>query len=191
MTETPSVRDRLLDATIEAASIHGLSRLSVGDVAARAGLSRQTLYKHFPNKDALVAEAVLREAQAMVGQIVAAAESLDDPQASLEAAILLTLRLTREHPLLDRLVRTEPEALLPLLIGDGGVVAVAVRSVVEQIIGERLPDLDPVEIRRVADLLSRVLISYAVSAPDDPPEVVASFVATLVTSGLNDPALPA
>lgn len=191
MTETPAVRDRLLDATIEAASIHGLSRLSVGDVAARAGLSRQTLYKHFPNKDALVAEAVLREAQAMVGQIVAAAESLDDPQASLEAAILLTLRLTREHPLLDRLVRTEPEALLPLLIGDGGVVAVAVRSVVEQIIGERLPDLDPVEIRRVADLLSRVLISYAVSAPDDPPEVVASFVATLVTSGLNDPALPA
>lgn len=191
MTETPSVRDRLLDATIEAASIHGLSRLSVGDVAARAGLSRQTLYKHFPNKDALVAEAVLREAQAMVGQIVAAAESLDDPQASLEAAILLTLRLTREHPLLDRLVRTEPEALLPLLFGDGGVVAVAVRSVVEQIIGERLPDLDPVEIRRVADLLSRVLISYAVSAPDDPPEVVASFVATLVTSGLNDPALPA
>lgn len=191
MTETPSVRDRLLDATIEAASIHGLSRLSVGDVAARAGLSRQTLYKHFPNKDALVAEAVLREAQAMVVQIVAAAESLDDPQASLEAAILLTLRLTREHPLLDRLVRTEPEALLPLLIGDGGVVAVAVRSVVEQIIGERLPDLDPVEIRRVADLLSRVLISYAVSAPDDPPEVVASFVATLVTSGLSDPALPA
>jgi hypothetical protein len=134
---------------------------------------------------------VLREAQAMVVQIVAAAESLDDPQASLEAAILLTLRLTREHPLLDRLVRTEPEALLPLLIGDGGVVAVAVRSVVEQIIGERLPDLDPVEIRRVADLLSRVLISYAVSAPDDPPEVVASFVATLVTSGLSDPALPA
>lgn len=185
MPETPTVRDRLLDATIEAASIHGLSRLSVGDVATRAGLSRQTLYKHFPNKDALVAEAVLREAQQMVGQIVAAAEAHDDAQESLEAAILLTLELTREHPLLDRLVRTEPESLLPLLIGDGGVVAVAVRSVVEQIIVERTPELDPVEIRRAADLLSRVLISYAVSAPDDPPEVVARFIAALVTNGLG------
>jgi AcrR family transcriptional regulator len=179
----------LLDAAVEAAAIHGLSRLAVGDVAKRAGLSRQTLYKHFPSKEALVAEAVLREAQAMVGEIVAAAEAHDDPRASLEAGILVTLRLTREHPLLDRLIRTEPESLLPLLIGDEGPVAGAVRAVVEQIITRRLPDLTMVETRRAADLLSRLLISYAVSAPDDPPEIVAEFIATLVVEGIGAPTL--
>lgn len=183
------VRDRLLDAAVEAASVHGLTRLSVGDVAKRAGLSRQTLYKHFPSKEALVAEAVLREAGTIVTEVVAAAEAFEDPKESLQAAILVTLRTTREHPLLDRLIRTEPEALMPLLVGDEGPVAGAVRAVVEQVISIRLPDLTPVEVRRAADLLSRVLISYAVSAPDDPPEIVAEFIATLVTQGLTAPAL--
>ncbi len=185
MPDSRDVRTRLLDAAVEAASIHGLSRLSVGDVAARAGLSRQTLYKHFSSKDELINEAVLREAAAMVTEVVAAGETIEDPKESLQASILVTLRVAREHPLLDRLIRTEPEALLPLIMSDGGLVASAVRAVVEQVITRRLPDLSDVETRRAADLLSRVLISYAISAPDDPPEVVAEFIATLVTQGLG------
>lgn len=181
---TASVPDRLLDATVEAAAAHGLTRLSVGDVARQAGLSRQTLYKHFPSKDALVAAAVLRESQTMVAQIVAAADTHDDLQDALEAAIFTTLVLTREHPLLDRLVRTEPEALLPLLLSDGGPVTMTVRAVVEAIVDQRIPALSPLELRRTADLLSRVLISYAVSAPDDPPEEVARFMAALLTGGI-------
>lgn len=187
MPTTPppaSVPDRLLDATVEAAAAHGLTRLSVGDVARQAGLSRQTLYKHFPSKDALVAAAVLRESQTMVAQIVAAADTHDDLQDALEAAIFTTLVLTREHPLLDRLVRTEPEALLPLLLSDGGPVTMTVRAVVEAIVDQRIPALSPLELRRTADLLSRVLISYAVSAPDDPPEEVARFMAALLTGGI-------
>lgn len=168
--------------------MHGLARLSVGDVARRAGLSRQTLYKHFPSKEALVAEAVLREAGAMVADIVAAADAHDDLCGALEAGIGRTLELAREHPLLDRLVRTEPESLLPLLVSDRGPVAASVRAVVERIVGERIPTLDGVELRRAADLLSRLLISYAVSAPDDPPEVVAAFVARTLTGGLPVPA---
>src|SRR3954467_7218449 len=97
----PSVRDRLLAAAGEAASIHGLHRLSVGDVAQRAGLSRQTLYKHFPNKDAIVAEAVLRECEAVAAAVAGAAAEHEDLTEALDAAIATTLRLAREHPLLD------------------------------------------------------------------------------------------
>ena len=53
-----SMGERILVATIEAASVHGIGRLSVADVAKRAGVSRPTVYKHFPSKDALVAAAV-------------------------------------------------------------------------------------------------------------------------------------
>lgn len=189
MSDERSVQDRLLDAAVEVASLHGLTRLSVGEVAKRAGLSRQTLYKHFPSKEALVSATVLREANTIVADVVAAADVFEDPVESLEAAILVTLRVTRDHPLLDRLVRTEPEALLPLLVGEEGPVWLAVRGVVESIITSRMPDLSALEIRRGADLLSRVLISYAVSAPDDPPEVVAAFMANLVTNGIGSAAL--
>jgi AcrR family transcriptional regulator len=181
--DTPDTPTRILDAAIEAAAIHGISRLSVGDVATRAGLSRPTLYKYFPNKDALVAAAVEREARQLVVAVLAAAEAHDSPKDSLEAGFLTALRLTREHPLLDRIIRTEPETLVPLLTTDGGPVLLLVRQTVERVITSRSPDLDPVMARRTADVITRLLVSYAISAPDDPPEVVAASVASFLVDG--------
>ncbi len=184
-----SARDRLLDATVEAAAVHGLAKLSVGDVARAAGLSRQTLYKHFPSKGALIAEAVGREAGAMIAAVASAADAHDDPRDALEAAIVTTLRLAREHPLLDRLVNTEPEALLPLLVSSQSSVMASVSSAVEQIIERKVPGLAPDQLRQSADLLTRVLVSYGVSPPAEPPEQVAAFMADLVSYGLVTPGL--
>ena len=183
-----SARDRLLDAAVDVATTNGLTKLSVGDVAKRAGLSRQTLYKHFASKEDLVAQAVLRETGAMVEQVVVAADAHEDPEDSLEAAIATMLRVARAHPLLDRLITTEPEALLPLLVGDRGPVPGAVRAVGESVLAQRLPDLDPADVHRAADVLGRLLVSYAVAAPDESPEVVAAFLARTLTAGLTSSA---
>jgi AcrR family transcriptional regulator len=177
-----STRDRILQAGVEAASIHGIARLTVGDVAKRAGVSRPTLYKHFRSKDDLVAAAVEREADRMVRE-VAVPDLPDDPREALASGIRSVLRVTREHPLLDRLIRTEPESLLPLILQDGGAVSMRVRGTIEAILTERFDPIDPVLLRRYADLVTRIIISYAVHAPDDPPEVVADVVATVLVDG--------
>lgn len=182
-------RERILRAAVEAAAIHGLSRLSVADVAKRAGLSRPTLYKQFESKDALVAAAVQREAAAIVDAVRTVVETTDDPHAALEAGVLTALRLVRDHPLLDRVVRTEPEVLVPLLTTDDGMVLAAIRLPVEQMVAGRFPRLGAVATRRIADLLTRLLVSYALSAPDDPPEVVAALIAGLLYDGARS--LPA
>jgi AcrR family transcriptional regulator len=191
------VQERILRATVEAAAVHGLTRLSVADVAKRAGLSRPTLYKHFESKDVLVAAAVQREAIMMMDAVRAVVDGIDEPRESLEAGVLLALRLVRDHPLLDRIVRTEPEVLVPLLTTDESMVLPVLRLPVEQMITAKFPELDQVVCRRVADMLIRLLVSYALSAPDDPPEVVAALVAGLVgaagvlpTLALPDIALP-
>jgi len=178
----PSTRDRILQAGIEAAAIHGIARLTVGDVAKRAGVSRPTLYKHFKSKDALVAAAVEREADRMVKQVIVA-ELPDEPHLALSTGISAVLRVTREHPLLDRLIRTEPESLLPLILEDGGAVSLRVRSTIESILTDRFDPVDPVLLRRYADMVTRLVISYAVNAPDDPPEVVADVVARVLVHG--------
>ena len=183
MSEGPSIRQQILTAAVEAATVHGIAKLSMGDVARQAKLSRQTLYRHFPNKDALIAEVVLAETDALIGTVVAAGQQHEDPRDALAAGLLAALRAAREHPLLDRLVRTEPEALLPLLTTDGGPVMARVRSVVEAILAEGMDGLEPLPLRRFADVVTRLLISYAVSAPDDPPEEVAAYVATFLTHG--------
>jgi hypothetical protein len=59
------------------------------------------------------------------------------------------------------------------------------RGPVEAVVHERLPDLGPVVVRRVADVLLRLLISYSLSAPDDPPELVAAVVGALVVDGAS------
>lgn len=178
-------RDRLLDATLDVASTHGLSRLSMGDVAKRAGLSRQTLYKHFASREELVSQTVLREAGRLVEGALAAADGVDDPLLALEGSIAEALRQVRGHPLLDRLVATEPEALLPLLIDGDSQVIPAVDLICRQMLEQRLPGLDDAAVRAAADLLSRMLVSYSVRPPDATPEVVAHSLALAVVGALG------
>ena len=56
----PTIRSRILETALELVGRHGLSELSMDDLAARAGISRATLYRLFPGKEALFAELVRR-----------------------------------------------------------------------------------------------------------------------------------
>lgn len=194
MPDEPTVQERLLDATLDVAATHGLARLSVGDVAKRAGLSRQTLYKHFASREELVSRTVLREAGRLVEGALAAASTDDDPLTALEAGIAEALRQVRHHPLLDRLLATEPESLLPLLIDGESSVLPAVDLICRQLLEERLPHLDASEVRAGADLLSRMLVSYSVRPPEARPEEVARFLSQAIVGAIGsavvDPAEP-
>lgn len=186
-------RESILDATVDAVSLYGLAKLSMSDVATRAGVSRPTLYKYFGSKDDLIQAAVQREAVELVSLVLTAANGYPEPREALEAAFVTALLLTREHPLLDRIISTEPEALLPYLTtdrvdGDGGAggaaVLLFVRTAADTLIRERLADrIDELSARRLADVIARLLVSYAISAPDDPPEVVAAVMASILLDG--------
>lgn len=183
----PRIHAQILSAVVDVATSFGISRLSVGDVARRAGLSRQTLYRHFPSKDELVAHAVVQETAVLIDQVLAATRLHADPQMAVQAGLETALRATRAHPLLDRLLRTEPEALLPLVTQQGGPVMNHVRRAVTTIFAERYPGTDPVRLHLAADSATRLLISYAVSAPDESPEVIARFLASALTQALGAP----
>jgi AcrR family transcriptional regulator len=56
----PILRDRILDTALELVGRHGLAELSMDELAATAGVSRATLYRLVPGKEALFAELVRR-----------------------------------------------------------------------------------------------------------------------------------
>src|SRR3989449_10040245 len=58
MTERPSAHDALLGATSELTYAGGITGTGVDAIAARAGVTKRTLYQHFGSKDRLVAEAL-------------------------------------------------------------------------------------------------------------------------------------
>ena len=184
MKSRDEVRVEILDAAVEIAAQNGIARASVGDVARRVGISRPTLYTHVASKDELVTAAIVREAVAFVDQVTAAAAKNDEPRSALHAGIVAALEAAREHPLLDRVLRAEPEVLLPFLTSDGGPVLAHAEMSIRQVIETIAPGIGAEQIRLLGDLLTRLLVSYSINAPTDSPEVIASTICKFFFEGV-------
>src|SRR5580658_8939690 len=50
----PSMKDRILETADRLFYLKGIRAISVDTVAAEIGISKRTLYNHFPSKDALI-----------------------------------------------------------------------------------------------------------------------------------------
>jgi len=59
----PSIDEAVLDETIRQLGRDGFAALSLASVAAAAGTSRPAIYRRWPNKEALVVDAIARLAQ--------------------------------------------------------------------------------------------------------------------------------
>jgi AcrR family transcriptional regulator len=179
-----STEQRILDGALEVLAANGLSRLALEDVGRAAGVSRQTVYRYFGSRERLIEAMILREEEAFIARVAAGAAAHADVRPAVEAAIATALREARAHPLLDRLLASEPEALLPLLVSSGGPLLSAARPVFAELVGDRLPHLGEDAVHRAADALTRLLVSYAVDPPDDDASTVAAELAGLLLDGI-------
>ena len=120
-----------------------------------------TVYRRFGGRDALVDALIAREFQSCVAELDAASP-VDAPITDQVAAGLRTaLRLSRSHPLLSRLARTEPDVVLAAF-EDGALLQacttyLAGRLHAAQAAGVFTPNA-PVE--ELAELLVRVSASF-------------------------------
>jgi len=181
-------RQRILDATFDALGAFGLSRTTVEDVAQRAGLSRQTVYRYFPSKDALIVTLVAREEEAFIAGVRSAIEGHDDLGPALADGVAFVLRFAREHPLLDRLVTTDPVAFVPYLTTRGLPVVVRAREAMVDVLHPRAPHLPVDALRGALDAATRAIVSYVLTPSERPDEVVAADLAAMLMATLRNPA---
>jgi AcrR family transcriptional regulator len=59
--ETDPTAERILDGALRVAAAAGLRRLTIDDVAARAGVGRMTVYRRFGSREELVEGLTARE----------------------------------------------------------------------------------------------------------------------------------
>lgn len=79
-------RERLLDAAYRSFYRKGFSRSGLDEIAAEAGVTKRTLYYHFPSKDDLLAAMLERQAGPALQQIRQWTEHLEgDPGAWVSA----------------------------------------------------------------------------------------------------------
>jgi TetR/AcrR family transcriptional regulator len=110
-TESLAEIDRtILDTARSVFETYGVRRANIEDVAARAGVSRSTIYRRFPTKDDLFAHVVRREAELFFSTLDKATTGCDPQQAVVEA-FALGVRLVQDSPLYSRIAESEPELL--------------------------------------------------------------------------------
>jgi AcrR family transcriptional regulator len=166
---TDETAHRILGAAATQAEEFGLRRFTIDEVARRVGLSRVTVYRYFPKKDQLVNALILRELRRFLTQLDAVVDSHPTSVAKLTEGVLFCLDYLRSHRLLSRLLRTEPEFILPHLTTKAGPVIAAARDWIGRLIRAEitagrvsLPDQD---VDLLAELLVRIVISLVIS-PD-------------------------
>lgn len=101
--EANSARDRMLDAARTEFINHGIARTSVATIAARAGVSRPTLYRQCGDKDQIVAAVVQREVIDFFTRGAAALAALQTAEDKMVEIFVMGMRECREHPLVQAL----------------------------------------------------------------------------------------
>ncbi|MFE1945099.1 TetR/AcrR family transcriptional regulator [Streptomyces massasporeus] len=93
----PAARESLLDAAYTALVRRPWSAVRMVDVAAAAGVSRQTLYNEFGSKDGLARALVRREADGFLAGVDRALTGHSDPRDRLTATAEWTASAAREN----------------------------------------------------------------------------------------------
>lgn len=160
-------RDRILGAALEQVQDFGVRRFTIDDVARRVGVSRVTIYRHFPKKDRLIEAVLLHELNRFLRAIDDAVASYETLEEKLVEGFVFALTFLRRHRLLNRLLRTEPELILPALTVNGDAVLAAAREFIAGFARQEaergdLPLTDE-EIDGVSELLARAVISFVVT----------------------------
>jgi AcrR family transcriptional regulator len=159
--------ERILDAALALSAASGLRNLTMDDVARRARVGRMTVYRRFVSKPALVDALTVREARRCLARIAAAIDPDDPADERLAAMFTATLSVIREHPMLERLARFEPDALLSELTRDDSAAFRLVREFLVGLVreGQAAGDVADADPELLAELALRLGASF-VLIPD-------------------------
>jgi AcrR family transcriptional regulator len=175
------LRDTVLDAVHELLADRSWAEVTMGAVAERAGVSRQTVYNTFGGREGLSQAYVIREADRFLVVVEQAVrDNEQDPRAALAAAVDVFLSEAETNPLVRTIAASQDgDELLALVTVRGGPVLGGVTAGLARVILETWPGLPSAETNFLADTLVRLAISYA-ALPSRTPRETAEGVADIL-----------
>ncbi|MCV7103047.1 TetR/AcrR family transcriptional regulator [Mycobacterium palustre] len=156
--------EKILDTARTVFETYGVRRANIEDVAARAGVSRSSIYRRFPTKVDLFEHVVRREAEQFFATLDRATAGCNPREAVIEA-FALGVRLIQDSPLYSRIVESEPELfglfsrshVFPIRQFADGIARTLRRC------GSDIPDPD---LANISDILLRVALGIVVFPTD-------------------------
>lgn len=184
----------MLVAAYECVARFGIAKTTVEDVVKESGVSRATVYRVFPGgKDQLLRAAVSREMDRFFIRLAEEVVSAPDFASMVERGLTFAHSAVHEHEVLQKVLVTEPERILPLLTTEQERPLQYITEFLlpylrrEQAAGRVV---DGVDVAESADFVARMILSLIGSRGawnlDDPAEV-ASLVRTQLLAGILTP----
>lgn len=177
------LRDVIVDAARELTIAHGWAGVRMGQVAAAAGVSRQTVYNEFASKGGLAEALTQREVDRFVAGVRTRLFAHgSDVRAGAYDAILHVLREAAANPLIKAILtsaRGGADELLPFLTTRAELVLVTATAVLEEWAAAHLPDISPADLAFGAESIVRLVVSHIV-LPLAPVDLTAQRLADTV-----------
>lgn len=174
------LRDSILDAVGDLLAEDTWRDVTMAEVAGRAGVSRQTLYNAFGNREELAQAYLLREAGRFLSAIEdAVVSSAPDARRALGSAAELFLSLVGTHPMVRALSTQDGEEFVALATVRGGALLTGMTERLGDLIRVNWPDVDHDGAQLLAATLVRLAISHAVLPTGEPEQTAADIVGIL------------
>lgn len=127
--------DRYLDAARSCILAVGWTRTTLTDVARRAGVSRMTIYRTWPDMQTLLADLMTREWGGVVAEVAAAGSGAGALE-RLGSGVARTVSALRANDLFRKIVEVDPELLLPYLLHRPGRSQENILALLEPLVAE-------------------------------------------------------
>jgi AcrR family transcriptional regulator len=184
MARMPDIREALLDAAYDTAVTTGWQRARMADVAAAAGVSRQTLYDQFGGRDGLAGHLALREAERFLDGVERAMDDHPgDVEQALAAATAFALKAARNTPLI-RSILTEDGGLLPYMTTRAEPLLAAAKERLVRYFADHWPAIARRDADEAGEVAVRLALSYIVM-PTDTETAAAQRIARIATHVLD------
>ncbi|MFJ6940588.1 TetR family transcriptional regulator [Streptomyces sp. NPDC101132] len=175
------MRQRVLNAARDLTCEAGWDQVSLVAVAARAEVSRPSVYKEFGNRAGLGRALVVREAQEFLAGVADALyPGVPDSHACLRAAIVYVLQEADRQPLVRAVItaaRKGSDSLLPYLTARADPIFNAGQTLVQNWLSTRYPEQHTDSVHMAADVIVRMTISHLI-LPADEQDLTAERLAT-------------
>ncbi|MGW1590281.1 TetR/AcrR family transcriptional regulator [Streptomyces sp. NPDC002386] len=157
--------DPVLDAVRDCVLAVGVRRTTLADVARRAGVSRMTLYRRWPDLRTLVGDLMTREWIDVATRAIPEPASDTVTRARIVDGLVAGVEAFRAHPLFRKIVDVDPELLLPYVLDRRGTSQEALLALLAEALREGHADgsVRTAHTERQARALLLVVQSFALS----------------------------
>jgi len=97
-------RAATVEAMVDLAAEQNPAEITTTAIAERMGLTQGALFRHFPNKDAILEAAMSWVSERLLARVDKAAEGAESPAAALEAMFMAHIDFVSRHPGVPRML---------------------------------------------------------------------------------------